>query len=125
MARSGERQPGFVNFLPKIDLFWFFYFVLVRILERIEIQLGIHWVKSGRWSENFSPHVSVFFIPARLCNPQANWRETRRLTLGHPYGLRGFGLRAKAGDTNETHMHNVGDDVLSSDKRISIGMDLF
>ena len=38
MAGSGERQPGFVNFLPKKDLFWFFYFVSIRILERIEIQ---------------------------------------------------------------------------------------
>ena len=37
MAGKLERQPGFVNFLTKKDQFGFFYFVMIDILERIEI----------------------------------------------------------------------------------------
>ena len=37
MAGQSERQPGFVNFLTKKDHFGFFYFVMIDILERIEI----------------------------------------------------------------------------------------
>ena len=52
-------------------------------------------------------------------------QDAEHLAPGHLHGLRGLGLGALAGDTDETHMRSAGDDRLDSDKRISIGMDLF
>ena len=50
----------------------------------------------------------------------------RRGTAGSGSSLwaEGFGLRAKAGDKNETDMHNTGDNILNSDQRVSIGINL-
>ena len=52
-------------------------------------------------------------------------QDVEHLAQGHLHGLGGLGLYAMAGDTDETHMRSAGDDRLNSDKRISIGMDLF
>ena len=50
----------------------------------------------------------------------------RRGTAGSGSSLwaEGFSLRAKAGDKNETDMHNTGDNILNSDQRVSIGINL-
>ena len=99
---------------------------MIRILERI----GIHPVakfKRNRsdWDEFFRLLLAIL---SSLKGYEANrGMGARRGTAGSGLSLwaEGFSLRAKAGDKNETDMHNTGDNILNSDQRVSIGIDLF
>ena len=78
MAHRCERQPGFVNFLTKKDQFGVFYFVMIRILERI----GIHPV-------------------AKFKRNRSDWDEFFRLLLAILSSLQGYvahrGIGARCG----------------------------
>jgi hypothetical protein len=81
MAGKLERQPGFVNFLTKKDQFGFFYFVMIDILERIEIHAVAPFGKMLQMYRIFLAAISNFFITARLCIPQTNERKTQNAWL--------------------------------------------
>ena len=86
---------------------------MIRILERI----GIHPVakfKRNRsdWDEFFRLLLAIL---SSLQGYEANrGMGARRGTAGSVLSLwaEGSGLRAKAGDKNETDMHNTGDNIL-------------
>jgi hypothetical protein len=60
MADQSERQPGFVNFLTKKDHFGFFYFVMIDILERIEIHAVALFEKCCECMEFFWQLLAIF-----------------------------------------------------------------
>ena len=99
---------------------------MIRILERIEIHpVAIFRKKSSDWDDFFRLLLAILSSLQGYVAHRGLARDAAQLAPGHLYGLRGFGQRAKAGDTNETDMHNTGDNILNSDQRVSIGIDLF
>ena len=118
-------STGFCKFSDKKEVVWGFLF-------RKSLHSRKNCNSSGPILRN-NAEIQMEILPQLLAilsslqGYEANrGMGARRGTAGSGSSLwaEGFGLRAKAGDKNETDMHNTGDNILNSDQRVSIGINL-
>ena len=120
-----RASTGFCKFSDKKEVVWGFLF-------RKSLHSRKNCNSSGPILRN-NAEIQMEILPQLLAilsslqGYEANrGMGARRGTAGSGSSLwaEGFGLRAKAGDKNETDMHNTGDNILNSDQRVSIGINL-